>query len=61
MMSMADISPDTLQRFRNAYSRDVGVLPPAEIASIIAAGGFDTPVQFFQAGLIHAWVSRKAA
>jgi tRNA (cmo5U34)-methyltransferase len=60
MMSMAGVSPDALQRMRTVYNRDVGVLPPAEIASIIAAGGFDTPVQFFQAGLIHAWVSRKA-
>jgi signal transduction histidine kinase len=32
---------------------------PLVIASIIEAGGFETPVQFFQAGLIHAWFSRR--
>ena len=50
---------EALARMRRAYAQDVGVLPAAEIASIIAAGGFELPVQFFQAGLIHGWVSRR--
>ena len=59
MMAAADVSPEALERIRVAYSRDVAVLPPATVAGIIAAGGFDAPVQFFQAGLIHAWLSRR--
>lgn len=59
MMSAADITPEAIERMRSAYSNDVGVLAPAKIASIIAAGGFELPVQFFQAGLIHAWVSKR--
>ena len=59
MMSAADISAEAIERMRKAYTNDVGVLPPAEIASIIKAGGFEFPVQFFQAGLIHAWMSRR--
>ena len=43
-----------------AYANDVGVLAPGRIASIIEPGGFRLPVQFFQAGLIHAWLSRRA-
>jgi len=61
MMAASDISAQAIERMRNAYSKDVGVLPPGRIASIIEAGGFDSPVQFFQAGLIHAWVSKRAA
>ncbi|MBZ2188497.1 class I SAM-dependent methyltransferase [Alcanivorax sp. JB21] len=61
MMSAADISPEAIERMRNAYANDVGVLPPARIASIIKAGGFELPVLFFQAGLIHAWLSRRAS
>jgi tRNA (cmo5U34)-methyltransferase len=59
MMTAADVSPEALDRMRKAYANDVAVLAPNQIASIIEAGGFDLPVQFFQAGLIHAWVSRR--
>mgnify|MGYP001762325404 FL=1 len=60
MMSTAAITAEAIDRMRAAYSNDVGVLAPDRIASIIAAGGFERPVQFFQAGLIHAWLSRRA-
>lgn len=59
MMSAADISAEAIERMRKAYATDVGVLPPAEIASIIKSAGFELPVQFFQAGLIHAWLSKR--
>ncbi|WP_348674221.1 hypothetical protein [uncultured Abyssibacter sp.] len=32
----------------------------AKTASIIESGGFESPVRFFQAGLIHAWLSTRA-
>lgn len=60
LMTAAEVTPEALVRMRRAYAQDVGVLPAAEIASIIAAGGFELPVQFFQAGLIHGWVSRRS-
>jgi tRNA (cmo5U34)-methyltransferase len=59
MMAAAEVSAEAMARMRRAYAQDVGVLPPAEVAAIIAAGGFELPVQFFQAGLIHGWVSRR--
>jgi hypothetical protein len=40
--------------------RDVAVLPPEEVAGIISAGGFDSPIQFLQTGLIRAWSARRA-
>lgn len=60
MLAAAEVPPDALQRIREAYSRDVAVLPVAEVTAIIAAGGFEHPTLFFQAGLIHAWVSRRS-
>jgi tRNA (cmo5U34)-methyltransferase len=60
MMSAADITPEAVERMRKAYAHDVGVLPPVTIASLIKAAGFESPVQFFQAGLIHAWLSKRA-
>lgn len=61
MMSMASISDEAIERMRKAYASDVGVLSPGRIMSIIKSGGFERPVQFFQAGLIHAWLSKRAS
>ena len=61
MMQDAAVSPEALERIRAAYASDVAVLPPAEVEAIIAAGGFDAPVRFFQAGLIHGWLAARRA
>jgi tRNA (cmo5U34)-methyltransferase len=54
-------TPPEVERMRAAYARDVGVLPPNQVQQMIAAGGFDTPVQFVQTGLIHGWYARRLA
>jgi tRNA (cmo5U34)-methyltransferase len=59
MMAAAGIPPEGLERMREAWARDVAILPPADVASIIEAGGFGTPVRFHQAGQIHAWFARR--
>lgn len=59
MMKTADVPPDGIDRLRQAYERDVAVLPPEDVEAVIAAGGFENPVRFFQAVLIHAWYSTK--
>lgn len=51
--------PEGLARMREAYRRDVGVLSPGEVREILTGAGLERPVPFFQAGLIHAWYSRK--
>lgn len=58
-MAASDVPPEALQRMRAAYESDVAVLPPARVASILRDGGFDDPVQFFQAGLIHGWYASR--
>lgn len=59
VMSGANLSAEDLSRIMEAYAKDVAILPPTETATIIQAGGFATPVQFFQSGLIHAWFAKR--
>lgn len=59
LMRTADIPPEKLEALRTAYGRDVAVLPSEEVGNLIVEGGFETPVQFLQTGLIHAWYARR--
>lgn len=54
-------NPAEIARMREAYQRDVAVLPPGEVRGIIARGGFAPPVLFFQAGMIHAWYAHRSS
>jgi tRNA (cmo5U34)-methyltransferase len=54
-------SREGVERMREAYRRDVAVLPPADVRDIITLGGFESPVLFFQAGMIHAWFAKRSA
>ena len=51
--------PEQLEKLRAAYGRDVAVLPLEQVSSIIASGGFETPVLFLQTFLIHAWYAQR--
>lgn len=59
-MGSDDLPTEAVERMRAASDRDVAVLPPDDVAAIIAAGGFDAPIQFLQTGLIRAWYARRA-
>ncbi|WP_293642797.1 hypothetical protein [Polaromonas sp.] len=61
MMLAAGIPASGLEQICAAYAKDVAILPPAQVASIIKSGGFDEPVSFYQSGLIHAWFSKRAS
>jgi tRNA (cmo5U34)-methyltransferase len=61
VMQGAGIPAAGLEQMRATYARDVAILHPAQIVSIIKSGGFDEPVMFYQAALIHAWFSRRAS
>lgn len=50
-----------LEKMKAIWAKDVAILPPATVELIIKAGGFEEPVQFYQAGLIHAWFSKRAS
>lgn len=61
VMSTADVTPERREQMRQAYENDVAVISPNEVADIIRMSGFETPTLFYQAGLIHAWFSRRRA
>ena len=59
LMKGNGLSLEEVQKMREAYSRDVAVLPPRDVQDIIMLGGFNSPVPFFQAGLIHACYAKR--
>ncbi len=59
MQRYADLSTEQLEKMRAAYGREYAAQSPQEVASLIASGGFQTPVLFFQTLLIHAWYARR--
>jgi tRNA (cmo5U34)-methyltransferase len=52
---------ESIARMRLVYGRDVAVSTPHEIEALIASSGFDAPVLFFQAFLIHAWYAKRTS
>lgn len=61
LMSGNGISAEGVAKMREAYVRDVAVLPHEEVSALIAEGGFESPVHFLQAGMIHAWCAKREA
>lgn len=59
LMAGPNVPGERMERAREAYARDVGVLPPETVARIIEAGGFEVPVQVLQVGLMCGWVARR--
>jgi tRNA (cmo5U34)-methyltransferase len=58
-MSGTGLDADALERMRAAYARDVAVLPPDRVAELVRDAGFDAPLRFHQAGMIHGWYARR--
>jgi tRNA (cmo5U34)-methyltransferase len=58
-MAAADVSPERGLQMQEAYAKDVAILPPQNVAALISSSGFGAPVQFYQAGLIHAWYTHR--
>ncbi len=52
---------EAIAKMPESYGRDVAVLPPADIEAEIAASGFDAPIAFYQALLIHAWYTKRVS
>jgi tRNA (cmo5U34)-methyltransferase len=54
-------SEEDIEKMRAVWNLHITALTPSEIEAIIAAGGFDTPVLFFQTLFIHAWFSKRTS
>ena len=59
-MTFTGMPAEQVGKLRVSFGRGVAVLPPRDVERIIASSGFDAPVLFFQALLIHAWYARVA-
>src|SRR5690606_865718 len=59
MLQGIKASADAIEAVHSAWAIDVAILPPDEVEEMIKRSGFDLPVQFYQAGLIRAWFSRR--
>ena len=55
----AGLDDDSVASYRASLDTSVGLLPPHELAALIASAGFSEPAQFYQAGLIHAHTARR--
>ena len=60
MLKYSEVPAEEVEKFRASFGRDVAVLPPLEVESIITSSGFDSPVLFFQSLLIHAWYAQRS-
>jgi tRNA (cmo5U34)-methyltransferase len=61
MLGGSGWSEKDIEKMRAAWRLHITALTPPEIEAIIAAGGFDTPVLFFQTLFIHAWFAKRTA
>jgi tRNA (cmo5U34)-methyltransferase len=61
MLHAANVPADAIEKTHSAWTKDVAILPPDEIKSIIKLGGFESPVQFYQAGFVHAWFTMRSS
>lgn len=60
MLHAANAPADAIEKTHSAWVKDVAILSPDEVKSIIERGGFGSPVQFYQAGFVHAWFSKNS-
>jgi tRNA (cmo5U34)-methyltransferase len=58
LLATTGLQQEQIENMRKAYQRDVAVIPPDEVAMLLRSAGFDSPVLFFQALLIHAWFAK---
>lgn len=61
MLHAANVPADAIEKTHSAWAKDVAILPPDDVKSIIRRGGFESPVQFYQAGFVHAWCSVRSS
>lgn len=61
MLHAANVPADAIERTHAAWAKDLAILPQDEVKSIIKLGGFESPVQFYQAGFVHAWFAVRSS
>jgi len=59
LLKYSDLSSEDVEKFRRTFGKEIAVLNPQEVESLIATCGFERPVLFCQTLFIHAWYARK--
>ncbi len=59
MLRYAELPATEIEKFRTSYGRDVALLSPEKVASIMTEGGFELPVLFYQSLLVRAWYAQR--
>ena len=60
-MSLAGMDEDKQAQYKKMFGEMVAAHTPEQVEALIAANGFSHPARFYQAGMIYAWLCRKAA
>lgn len=61
MLKQSEIPAAEVEKYRASYATNAAILPPPQVASLIASSGFDAPLLFFQSLLLHGWYSKRSA
>lgn len=61
MQRYTGVPEENIAKMRAVYGTHVAVSTVQEMEELIASGGFETPVLFHQAFMIHAWFSLKSS
>ncbi|MGB3757157.1 MAG: class I SAM-dependent methyltransferase [Rivularia sp. (in: cyanobacteria)] len=61
MLKFSQVPVSEIENIRSSYGRNVALLSPQKVESIIIKGGFDSPTLFYQTLLIRAWYSKRTA
>lgn len=59
MLHAADVPAGAIEKIHATWTKDVAILPASKVMTIIKHGGFSLPVQFYQAGFVHAWCAKR--
>nr|WP_241737560.1 class I SAM-dependent methyltransferase [Neptunicella marina] len=61
VMSGSLSSEQELEKFKQAYRQGLAIIPPVKLAELIETCGFESPLHFYQAGMINGFYACKAA
>lgn len=61
IVSAANVTEEEVRKIKDMYKKDVALLTPDKLISVIGDGGFEAPIPFYQAGMIHAFLSKARA
>ncbi len=61
MLEYSEMSKDDINKQRTSFGARISALKAQDMENLLVSSGFDMPVLFYQALLISAWYSKRAA